>query len=124
MAFPDSTKKAPNVFFEVFDDTKAASSSGSLPPPPPPPPNPPPPPPPPPPVADFTGNPLSGNATLSVSFTDTSLNSPTSWFWDFGDSTTSILQNPVKSYSSAGIYTVSLTATNVYGSNQLNIFLA
>ena len=30
------------------------------------------------------------------------------WVWDFGDKTTSALQNPVHSYASAGTYTVSL----------------
>jgi hypothetical protein len=39
-----------------------------------------------PPLADFTATPLSGKAPLTVQFNDTSLNSPTSWVWDFGDS--------------------------------------
>jgi parallel beta-helix repeat protein len=52
-----------------------------------------------------------------VSFTDTSTggNSPLSYTWDFGDGTTSILQNPTHSYSSAGIYYVSLTVTDSDG---------
>lgn len=46
------------------------------------------------PVADFTSNPTSGNSPLTVTFTDTSTNNPTSWLWDFGDGTTSTQQNP------------------------------
>ena len=38
---------------------------------------------PPPPVANFTGTPTSGTAPLTVQFTDTSTNAPTSWAWDF-----------------------------------------
>jgi PKD repeat protein len=74
-------------------------------------------PPPPAPVADFSGSPTSGTAPLSVSFTDLSTNTPTSWSWNFGDSGTSTAQNPSHDYTSAGDYTVSLTATNAGGSD-------
>jgi len=70
-----------------------------------------------PPVADFTGSPTSGEVPLTVYFTDQSSNSPTSWNWDFGDGYTSTAQNPSHPYSSAGTYTVVLTATNQYGSD-------
>lgn len=69
------------------------------------------------PVADFTGTPLSGAPPLSVAFTDTSTNTPTSWAWDFGDGTTSTVQNPTKVYTRPGSYTVALTATNADGSD-------
>ncbi len=69
------------------------------------------------PVAGFTGTPTSGSVPLTVQFTDTSTNSPTSWSWDFGDGNTSTAQNPANTYSTAGNYTVSLTATNTAGSN-------
>jgi len=71
------------------------------------------------PIADFTATPLTGTAPLTVQFTDTSANTPTSWSWDFGDgnSTNSTQQNPVHQYSSAGTYTVSLTAANAAGSD-------
>ena len=71
------------------------------------------------PVAAFTGTPLSGNAPLAVTFTDQSTNSPTLWFWNFGDGTTSTLQNPQHTYANPGTYTVSLTATNATGKNTL-----
>ncbi|MEW5995100.1 MAG: S8 family serine peptidase, partial [Candidatus Zixiibacteriota bacterium] len=62
-----------------------------------------------PPVADFVGSPTSGNAPLTVNFTDQSTGSPTSWSWDFGDGGTSTAQNPSYTYNSVGTYTVSLT---------------
>ena len=68
-----------------------------------------------PPVAEFVGNPTSGNAPLTVNFTDQSTNSPTSWDWTFGDSGTSQAQDPSHDYTSAGDYTVGLTAYNAYG---------
>jgi PKD repeat protein len=72
------------------------------------------------PVASFTGNPLTGTLPLSVQFTDASTNTSTNWSWIFGDigsGNTSALQNPLHTYTSAGIYSVSLTATNAGGSN-------
>jgi serine protease len=69
------------------------------------------------PVADFTGSPTSGDAPLTVNFTDQSTGSPTSWSWDFGDGYTSTAQNPTHEYGSAGTYTVELTASNAYGSD-------
>jgi len=71
----------------------------------------------PPPVADFSGTPTSGTAPLNVAFTDSSTNNPTSWYWTFGDGNSSTSQNPSNNYTSPGDYTVSLTATNQYGSD-------
>lgn len=69
------------------------------------------------PVANFTANITSGAVPTTISFTDSSTNTPTSWQWSFGDGTSnSTSQNPTHTYSSAGTYTVTLTATNVGGS--------
>jgi len=70
-----------------------------------------------PPVADFSGSPTSGDYPLTVTFTDLSTYSPTSWSWDFGDGGTSTTQNPSHTYTSEGTYTVTLTATNSCGSD-------
>jgi len=69
------------------------------------------------PVASFYGSPTTGNVPLTVYFTDVSSNTPTSWFWEFGDGTNSTAQNPNHSYTKSGFRTVNLTATNSAGSN-------
>jgi len=54
-----------------------------------------------------------------ITFTDASTNSPTSWTWTFtgGSPATSTSQNPVITYTAGGTYTVSLVATNGFGSS-------
>jgi PKD repeat protein len=69
------------------------------------------------PTSGFSGTPTSGSSPLSVAFTDSSANSPTSWSWNFGDGSTSTAQNPTHVYTTPGTYTVSLTSTNGVGSN-------
>jgi len=59
-------------------------------------------------ISSFTADPLSGNANLAVQFTDTSLGTPTSWDWTFGDGYTSTEQNPIHIYETAGTYSVTL----------------
>jgi PKD repeat protein len=71
------------------------------------------------PVAAFTASPTSGTVPLTVTFTDQSTNSPTSWIWDFGDGTaTSSAQNPGHTYNTVGTYSVKLIATNTEGSDE------
>jgi Zn-dependent metalloprotease len=64
-----------------------------------------------PPVANFsvTPNPPLG---APVSFTDQTTNIPVQWYWQFGDGTTSTLQNPAKTYTLSGLKTITLSATN------------
>jgi PKD repeat protein len=69
------------------------------------------------PVAAFIANQTTITEGDSVSFTDQSTNTPTSWSWNFGDGGTSTSQNPWHTYNTAGTYTVSLTVTNNYGSD-------
>lgn len=56
-------------------------------------------------------------AGATVTFTDTStpVGTIASWLWDFGDSSTSTLQNPVHVYAADGTYTARLTVIGVYG---------
>ncbi|MFA5414010.1 MAG: PKD domain-containing protein [Methanoregula sp.] len=72
-----------------------------------------------PPVANFTATPTTGYAPLTVIFSDSSTNSPTSWIWLFGDGSlvNATAQNPVHTYTDAGNYSVVLQATNAEGSN-------
>ncbi len=69
-----------------------------------------------PPTAAFVGSPTSGVVPLTVNFTDQSIGA-TSWSWNFGDTGTSTQRHPSHIYNSAGTYTVSLTVTNSYGSD-------
>jgi PKD repeat protein len=73
------------------------------------------------PVASFTSNVTSGASPLSVQFNDTSNNTPTGWYWTFGDGGTSTLQNPVHTFTSIESYTVSLGASNIAGSNSTTV---
>jgi len=69
------------------------------------------------PTADFSASVVSGAPPLDVSFTDLSTQIPTGWSWDFGDTGTSGVQHPSHQYTTAGVYTVSLTAANPIGSH-------
>jgi PKD repeat protein len=76
-----------------------------------------------PPIASFTNNagtlPCTGQA---VTFTDLSVNTPTSWSWNFGGGATPItsnLQNPIVAFNIPGIHTITLTASNASGSGSV-----
>jgi len=72
---------------------------------------------------NLTGAPLTGCVPLSVSFTSvatSSVSTLVSWFWNFGDSAsgvldTSSLLNPVHTYNNAGSYDVTLIAEDNNG---------
>lgn len=61
----------------------------------------------------------SFTCTGTIYFYDSSLYSPTSWLWEFGDGTISTLKNPVHNYSAPGTYTVKLKSCNAYGCDSL-----
>jgi PKD repeat protein len=70
----------------------------------------------PPPVANFSRSPSGSQlAGTTINFTDTSTGTPTSWNWTFGDGGTSTSQNPSRTYSTPGVYTVTLQAINAGG---------
>ena len=71
----------------------------------------------PPPIADFVGNPTTGEAPLLVNFTDLSTGNTNTWQWIFGDGNTSTEQNPTNEYIEPGNYTVSLTTTGDGGTS-------
>ncbi len=70
-------------------------------------------------TANFTASPTSGCAPLVVYFTNTTTGNATSWSWDFGNTTTSVLQHPSTSYTSPGTYTVRLTSSGPGGTNTI-----
>jgi PKD repeat protein len=72
------------------------------------------------PVANFSVDVVSGPSPLTVQFTDTSLNNPDSWLWDFnGDGLIDDqTRNPRYTYQQPGVYTVSLIAANRNGRDE------
>jgi PKD repeat protein len=68
--------------------------------------------------AYFSYYPDSSNV-LTINFLDMSYNAngtmPDSWFWEFGDNTSSTLQNPVHTYADTGYYMVCLTISDSVG---------
>ena len=70
--------------------------------------------------ANFTADPLSGTAPLTVNFNDKSSGDITEWAWDFNNDGTvdSTDQNPSYTYSTAGSYTIKLTVTGPGGSHE------
>jgi gliding motility-associated-like protein len=70
------------------------------------------------PQAAFTVNSAATCVTDSVRFTDASIaekSAVNTWFWVFGDGTTSAIQNPVKKYSAPGSYPVTLYVKSAVG---------
>ncbi|MHC1741368.1 MAG: PKD domain-containing protein [Anaerolineaceae bacterium] len=67
------------------------------------------------PIASFTVDKISGNAPLTVQFTDTSSGDPTAWEWVFGDGSTSLEQNPSHTFITDKNYQVQFTASNALG---------
>ena len=63
------------------------------------------------PVAAFT----SAATGTTVAFASACGLSTAGWAWSFGDGATSTAQNPSHTYAAAGAYTVTLAATNAFG---------
>ncbi|MCL4302969.1 MAG: PKD domain-containing protein [Anaerolineae bacterium] len=72
-----------------------------------------------PPVAvDFAAAPVSGTVPLTATFANSSTNA-IHYLWEFGDTLTSTEVSPTHSYTQAGIYSVTLTAVGLSGSETL-----
>jgi PKD repeat protein len=66
-------------------------------------------------------NATEGLPPLAVEFTNESSGEITGWWWDFGDNTQSFDQNPVHTYSEAGVYSVTLTVHNAFQRNAVRL---
>ena len=73
-----------------------------------------------PPSVDFNSN-TNYSCDGTVNFFDQSSNLPNAWYWDFGDGNSSIFQNPTHQYDSNGVYDVTLTVSNSYGTSSLTL---
>ena len=69
-------------------------------------------------VSDFVVANSSTCQVTDIQFSDISNYNPDTWFWDFGDGNTSILQNPIHFYQDSGTYNVNLTVSK----NGENVF--
>ena len=58
--------------------------------------------------ADFTATPTKACAPVFISFHDASTGNPSSWKWDLGNGTISLLRNPSTTYFNPGKYTIKL----------------
>ena len=67
-----------------------------------------------PPVASFTTSKTFVRIPQSITFTDTSTETPDEWLWDFGDGTTSTDQSPVHKYTKRGKWNVTLTLSLIH----------
>jgi uncharacterized repeat protein (TIGR03803 family) len=75
------------------------------------------------PSLEYAANPTTGGVPLTVQFTSPGVDSGgsaiTSWNWNFGDGSTSTLQNPSHVYTFAGTFVPSLVVTNSLGATVL-----
>ncbi len=86
------------------------------------------------PTADFYSDITSGCEPITIRFIDNSIpgnveGHANTFFWDFGDGTSSTQQNPIHVYDHYGDYNVTLTVTTIYGcthtitkTNYINVF--
>lgn len=72
------------------------------------------------PVVDFVADEVVVNEGETVTFTDLSTNTPNGWEWTFegGTPATSTEASPTITYSTAGVYDVSLVVKNIAGSSE------
>lgn len=64
-------------------------------------------------VADFSYTQNTTCFPITATYNDSSSNNAVSWLWDFGDGTTSTLQNPVHVFTQAPVADVTLTIKDV-----------
>jgi parallel beta-helix repeat protein len=72
-----------------------------------------------PPEADFDAAPTAGAVPLTVDFTNTSSGDYQTSLWDFGDGVTSTLDSPTHTYTTVGVFDVSLTVSGSLGSDSI-----
>lgn len=68
-------------------------------------------------LANFSISSTEATEGQMIRFTDTSLGTPVSWSWTFGDGTASAIPDPEKTWTVEGVYQVTLTVTNSQGAS-------
>jgi PKD repeat protein len=69
------------------------------------------------PIAQYSQDKYYGRSPLTVHFTDHSRNNPTSYFWRFGDGSSSTEKNPTHQFTRPGFYIIQERVTNTAGSD-------
>jgi len=69
--------------------------------------------------AAFSALPISGDAPLTVMFTDKSTGNPDTWNWSFGDGLFSSEKEPSHTYTTPGIYDVTLGVSGQGGTDMV-----
>lgn len=74
-------------------------------------------------VLAFSADKLTGNAPLTVNFTDETLHNPTDWYWDFDNdgSYEGYTQNPQWTFREPGTYSVRLTVNSPTGVSSITV---
>ena len=73
------------------------------------------------PEIQFSVEPSTGFAPLTVSFQITASGEIANWYWDFGDGVSSYAQNPSHTYSQHGTFTIILSVTGPGGSDDFSV---
>jgi gliding motility-associated-like protein len=68
-------------------------------------------------TASFTSNSISSGVPQSVAFTNTSINAPNGYAWNFSDNGTSVQTNPTHTFTNSAVYTITLIAYGNHGCN-------
>jgi PKD repeat protein len=77
-----------------------------------------------PPDASFAASDVSVTVSQAITFTNMTVGTaPLSYLWNFGDTTTSTLTSPTHIYTQTGAYTVTLTASNAYGTDSASLLV-
>ncbi|MFA5408298.1 MAG: PKD domain-containing protein, partial [Bacilli bacterium] len=71
------------------------------------------------PSAGFSANKTAALVSTSIQFTSNSTGYPSLYSWTFGDGATSQSESPVHTYVNPGTYSVSLTVTNIGGTDSV-----
>lgn len=71
------------------------------------------------PTANFTASQYFVFTNDTVIFTDTSIGNPTSWKWYSNGVLFSTVRNPMRAFSSSGLYEIRLEVSNAYGTDTI-----
>jgi gliding motility-associated-like protein len=69
-----------------------------------------------------SSNIINGCEPLTVIFNDGSPDSGQTYIWAFGDGESAYIKNPTHTFNNDGVYTITLTVTNIFGCKVENVY--